>query len=321
MKNCKNKNGLPMKWVMRQPFHGGQYEYYYSDIGMGCHNLELFARIYPTNGSDFHQSDNRLDTVYLPPNHYRHHAVCGTQKQTPARCLPSHGSKVPLAAVRPVETAGAGSHRDVLSFRHCVDGHGRYHLSSYRPKGQWSRMVAGRNTLHRFPPRPLLGAQPCGADPPGNSSLGRRAAGTARQYEIASHKRPRACQTCRANACGSKGLVSSKTVYDLCGRLLRYTGRSRCDIYPSDQPDAMRCGYLRIAREDTKASKRSQSQKGQATANSNSNSFSGKILATRKNLRTRQNKMSAGICQGGNLVQGFSLAGIAGDKPRPRWQS
>jgi hypothetical protein len=51
MKNCRNKNGLPMKWVMKQPFHGGQYEYYYSDIGVGCHNLELFARIYPTNVS------------------------------------------------------------------------------------------------------------------------------------------------------------------------------------------------------------------------------------------------------------------------------
>jgi len=69
MKNCRNKNGLPMKWVMRQPFHGGHYEYYYSDIGMGCHNLELFARVYPTNVSDFRQSDNRLDTVYLPANH------------------------------------------------------------------------------------------------------------------------------------------------------------------------------------------------------------------------------------------------------------
>jgi len=110
-----------MKWVMRQPFHGGQYEHCYSDIGRGCHNLELFTRIYPANVSDFHQSDNRLDTVHLPANHHRHYAVCRTQKQTPARCLPSHVSKVPLAAVRPVETPGAVAHRNVLSLRHCIE--------------------------------------------------------------------------------------------------------------------------------------------------------------------------------------------------------
>jgi hypothetical protein len=39
MKNCTNKNGLPMKGVDMNLFHGGQYEYNYSHIGMGCHNL------------------------------------------------------------------------------------------------------------------------------------------------------------------------------------------------------------------------------------------------------------------------------------------
>ena len=53
-------------------------------------------------------------------------------------------------------------------------------------------------------------------------------------YRISGGKEkwPRSYRTYRANASGSKGLVSSKTVYDLCGRLLRHTGRSRCDIYP-----------------------------------------------------------------------------------------
>ena len=82
-------------------------------------------------------------------------------------------------------------------------------------------------------------------------------------YRISGGKEkwPRPYRTYRANASGSKGLVSSKTVYDLCGQLLRHTGRSRCDIYPSYQPDTMRCSYLRIAQEETKTSKMSQSQK------------------------------------------------------------
>jgi len=33
MKNCRNKNGLPMKGIEMKPFHGGQNEYLYSDIG------------------------------------------------------------------------------------------------------------------------------------------------------------------------------------------------------------------------------------------------------------------------------------------------
>ena len=56
-----------MKWVTRNLFHGGQYEYRYSHIcrqaspsgGMGSHNLELFARFYPANSSHLYQPDHR----------------------------------------------------------------------------------------------------------------------------------------------------------------------------------------------------------------------------------------------------------------------
>jgi hypothetical protein len=51
MKNCRNKNGLPMKGIEMKPFHGGQNEYLYSDIGMGGHNLEFFVRLYSTDCS------------------------------------------------------------------------------------------------------------------------------------------------------------------------------------------------------------------------------------------------------------------------------
>ncbi len=98
MKNCKNKNGLPMKWVMTNLFHEDHYEHSFSHIGMGRRNLEFFARIYPTDRSYFHQPDHRLDTVHQPPNHHRYSAVCGTQRQTSTRHLSSPVSKIPLAA-------------------------------------------------------------------------------------------------------------------------------------------------------------------------------------------------------------------------------
>jgi hypothetical protein len=131
MKNYKNKNGLPMKRVDMNLFHGGQYEYNYSHIGMGCHNLELFAPLYPADRSHLYQPDYRLDTVYLPTYHHRHSVVCGTQRQASARCLSSPVSKIPLAACSDVETVGTTAHQIVLSCRYCADGYGRYHFSPY----------------------------------------------------------------------------------------------------------------------------------------------------------------------------------------------
>src|SRR3989304_2075104 len=182
MKNCKNKDGLPMKWVTINLFHGGQYEYNYSHIGMGCHNLEFFACFYPANSSYLHQPDNRLGIVHHTPNHHRYYAVCRTKRQASARCLSSPVSKILLAAGSPLETPGADAHRPVLSCRYCVDGHGRHHFSPHRPKGRWRWMVARRDPLDHISSRPLLGTEPCSADPAGNSSLGRRTAGTAHQY-------------------------------------------------------------------------------------------------------------------------------------------
>ena len=46
-----------MKWVDMNLFHGGQYEYHYSHIGMGCHNLELFHHLYPANSLHLYQPD------------------------------------------------------------------------------------------------------------------------------------------------------------------------------------------------------------------------------------------------------------------------
>jgi len=305
-----------MKWVDMNLFHGGQYEYTYSHIGMGCHNLEFFAYLYPANSSHLYQPDQWLNTVHRTPNHHWYYPICEPEKQASARHLSSPVSKIPLAAGPVVETPGTDAHQIVLSCRYCMDGYGRYDFSPHRPKGRWRRMVAGHNTLDCLPCRSLLGTEPCGVDPAGKASLGRRAAGTSYQHEIASQKRPRPYRTCPANACGSKGLVSRKAVYDGCGRLLRHTGRLWCGIFSPYQPYAVRCGYLRIAYKKTKPSKRSPSQKRQTTANPNPNSLSDKILVECEDLRTGQNQISAGVCQGGAVVQSFSYPGAAGNKPR-----
>jgi len=305
-----------MKWVMTNLFHGGQYEYCYSHIGMGSHNLEFFARLYPTDSSYLHQPDYRLDTVHRTPNHHRHSAVCRTQRQAPARCLSSPVSKIPLAAGSPVETLGAVAHRTVLSCWYDMDRFGRYHFPPHRPKHRWRRLVERPDTVHRLPGHSLLGTEPCGADAAGDSSLGRRAAGIAHQCEAAPQKWPRPYRTCPTDACRGKELVSRKTVYDLCRRLLRHAGRLWCGIYPPHQPHATRCGHLRIAQEETQTSKRAKAKTRQAAGNTDSNSFSGKILAPCKDSGTGQNQVPAGLFQGGNLVQGFSLSGVVGNKPR-----
>src|SRR4030043_685284 len=320
MKNCTNKNALPMKWLMINLFHGGHYEHSFSHIGMGRRNLEFFARIYPTDRSYFHQPAHRLDTVHHPPNHLRYYAVCRTKRQASARCLPSPVSKVPLESGSLVETVGTTAHRTVLSCRLCVDGYGRYHLSPHRSRGRWRRMVARCAPLDRLPSGSLLGTEPCGADPASNPSLGRRAAGTSYQYEIASQKRPRSYRTCPANACGSKELVSGKTGYNGGGRRLRHTGRLWYDIYPPYQSNAARCGHLRIAQKETETSTWSQTKTRQAAGNPDTDSFPRKILASCKNKGTRKNQIPIGVYQGRNMVQGFSCSGIAGNKPRPRGQ-
>ena len=113
-----------MKWVMKNLFHGGHYEYCYSHIcrkaspsgGMGCHNPELFSCLYSTDSSDFHQSDCRLDSVHHTPNHHRYSAVCRTKKQASARCLSSPVCKIPLAACFYASLAGCSlPHTHIIS--------------------------------------------------------------------------------------------------------------------------------------------------------------------------------------------------------------
>jgi len=52
-----------MKWIMTNLFHRGQYEYGYSHIGMGSHNLELLACLHPANSLNLYQLFDRLETV------------------------------------------------------------------------------------------------------------------------------------------------------------------------------------------------------------------------------------------------------------------
>ena len=145
MINCKNKNGLPMKWVDMNLFHRGQYEYNYSHIGIGCHNLELFVRFYSANSSHLYQTYQQLDTVHHTPNHHRHYPICEPEKQASARCLSSPVSEIPLAAGSHVKTHGTDAHQIVLSCRYCLDGYGRYHFSPHRSKFRW-RWDAIRST-------------------------------------------------------------------------------------------------------------------------------------------------------------------------------
>src|SRR4030042_1884082 len=147
----------------------------------------------------------------------------------------------------------------------------------------------------------VTGVQTCAL--PIYSSLGRRTAGTSYQHEIAPKKRPRPYRTRPANGQASQGLVSRKTVYHGCGRLLRHNGRLLCGIYPPDQPHQTRCGHLRIAQKETQTPTRSQTQTRQTAGNSDPNSLSGEILAPGKDSGTRQNEVSAFAYRGGTLVQ------------------
>lgn len=305
-----------MKRIDMKPFYGGQNEYFYSHIGMGCDYLELLSSLHSANSNGFHRPDNRLDTLYNQTNDYRHSSIRRPNGQASPRCLPQNLSKILLAAGSTVETVGKAAYQYVLSYRNNTIGLRRHAVSSNRPKSSWCSMVARRSALDRKESCSLLGFESCGVDFASNASMGRRTIGASNQHEASSKRWIHFDRLGRADASGSCQLVPRKAVSGLCGWVLRFPCWAGLAADTPDQPDASRCGHIRSATETKEKQKRSQTQERQKAANTKRIGQASEILATGRNTRAWQEKGSSGLHEGSYMVRGFPKACVACNQPR-----
>ena len=274
-----------MKGIYMKPFHGGQNEYFYSHIGMGCDYLELLSCLHSANSSGFHQPDNRLDTLYNQTNYHRHSSVRRPKGQASPRYLSQNLSKIPLAAGSTVETVGKTAYQYVLSYRNNTAGLRRHAVSSNRPKSSRCSMVARRSALDGKEGCSLLGFEYCGFDFASNASLGRRTVGTSNQHETSPKEWRHFDRFGSSDAFGGCRLVPRKAVSGLWRWVLRFACRAGLAAGTPDQPYTTRCCHIRSARETKEKQKRSQTQERQKAADATRNGKASEILATFRNTR------------------------------------
>ena len=306
-----------MKGIDIKPFHGGQNEYFYSHIGMGCDYLELLSCLHSANSSGFHRTDNRMDTLYHQRNYHRHSSIRRPKEQTSSRRLSQNLSKIPLAARSTVEIVGKPAYQYVLSYRNNTAGPRRYAVSPNRPKSSWCRMVARCGAFDRKEGYSLLGFESCSVDFACNASLGRRAVGTSNQHETSPKRWRQFDRLGTADASGSCRLVPRKAVFGLCGRVLRFSCWAGSAADTPDFSDASRCGHIRFATKTKEKQKRSQTQERQKAANTKRIGKAGEVLATGRDTRAWQEKGSSGLHEGSYIVPSFPKACVACNQPRP----
>ncbi|MEN6384988.1 MAG: transposase [Phycisphaerales bacterium] len=257
----QSKNGLPMKWIANDLFHGGHYEHPSFYFGMERYYTPVFVDFYPTHGPDFPQPAHRLDSVYGPPNHYRYffpfadplvkHAHDAYHRFfSKARwVIGDLWRMLAVTLIRQLRPKGIV----LLALDDTL-----FHHSGKKING--AGLFAGRRAFEQKQYCLCLGSESGPADLADSAALGRRTPGPAGQHATASQKRPYPNRIGPGYDQGGQSMDARKAFSAGWGRLLCLPGRRGIASNIPDIPDEAQCQTLRSASQDSNQTTRQTPQ-------------------------------------------------------------